>query len=257
MSGIFSGRDSWIRNFHTAPDAFGRLLCLPHAGGSASFYFRLSQQLAPGVDVLAVQYPGRQDRKDEALLTEIGDLADRITAAVGSPAGVPLAVFGHSMGATVGYEVAQRLEAAGHSLAALVVSARRAPHRNLDAGLHRLPDDELVAQVRSLSPMSAAALDDDELVRMALPAIRADYSASETYRYATRPPLDCGIDAFAGTADPLLPADEMRHWADHTCGSFTFRAFPGGHFYLSDHWPAISRILTGRFAHVGASALEL
>ncbi|MEY9893890.1 surfactin synthase thioesterase subunit [Catenulispora sp. MAP12-49] len=62
---VATDRDLWIRRYHPSPDAPVRLLCLPHAGGSASFFRAVSQALAPKVEVLAVQYPGRQDRRGE------------------------------------------------------------------------------------------------------------------------------------------------------------------------------------------------
>ncbi|PRC54601.1 thioesterase, partial [Mycobacterium sp. ITM-2017-0098] len=61
----------WIRKFHAAPTARTRLICLPNAGGSASYYFPLSAALSPEFDVYAVQYPGRQDRYKEPFVGTI------------------------------------------------------------------------------------------------------------------------------------------------------------------------------------------
>lgn len=108
-----SGDPEWFRLFSSAPDAAVRLLCLPHAGGSASFYFPVAQALSPSVEVLAVQYPGRQDRRMEPLIDDIHTLADRITEELSAYRDKPLALFGHSMGAVLGFEVAQRLEERG------------------------------------------------------------------------------------------------------------------------------------------------
>src|SRR5688572_31092003 len=102
--------DLWVRRFHPADDAETQLLCLSHAGGSASYFFGVSRALAPEVDVLAVQYPGRQDRLREPCLRSIHDLADALVPAIAPLTGRPLAIFGHSLGATLGYEVARRLE---------------------------------------------------------------------------------------------------------------------------------------------------
>lgn len=100
----------WIRRFHPRPDGDVRLVCLPHAGGSASFFFPVSQAMPPSVDVLCVQYPGRQDRRAEPVIDSIPDLADQVFAALLPWADRPLAFFGHSMGATLAFEVARRLE---------------------------------------------------------------------------------------------------------------------------------------------------
>jgi pyochelin biosynthesis protein PchC len=89
----------WLRCFHPVPSASRRLICLPHAGGSASYYFGLSKALSVNVDVVAIQYPGRQDRRTERCRESIAELADEIATVVRPLADLPLTFFGHSMGA--------------------------------------------------------------------------------------------------------------------------------------------------------------
>lgn len=103
---------AWVRRFHPdGRDAAHRLICFPHAGGSASFYFPVSRALTPGVDVLAIQYPGRQDRRHEPCIDSIAALADALAEEVRPWCDRPVTFFGHSMGATLAFEVARRLEA--------------------------------------------------------------------------------------------------------------------------------------------------
>lgn len=122
----------WIRRYHPAPEAAERLVCFPHAGGSASFYLPVSTALSPAVDVLGVQYPGRQDRRHEPGVTSVADLADSITRALADWGDRPLTFFGHSMGAVVAFEVARRMEGAGGGPVRLFASGggrRPAPAR--------------------------------------------------------------------------------------------------------------------------------
>src|SRR5687767_15700848 len=97
----------WIRQYHPAPGSPIRLVCLPHAGGSASFYFPVSRSLSPEVDVLAVQYPGRQDRRHEPMVADIPALSRLVADELAGWLDKPLALFGHSMGASLAFEVAQ------------------------------------------------------------------------------------------------------------------------------------------------------
>ncbi|MGW1290842.1 thioesterase II family protein, partial [Streptomyces sp. NPDC002586] len=226
----------WIRRYHPRPDAAVRLVCLPHAGGSASFYHPVSASLPASVDVLAVQYPGRQDRRNEPCPDSIQELADRVTSVLLPWTDRPLLLFGHSMGATLGFEVARRLEH-DHGIVAhaLFASARRAPSRPRDESVHLRDDDGLVEEMRKLSGTDSAILDDEELIRMALPAIRADYRAAETYVYEPGPNLRCPIVGLVGDDDPKVTVDEARAWSRHTDASFDFHVFQGGHFYLTSH----------------------
>jgi pyochelin biosynthetic protein PchC len=237
--------DPWIRRYHPAPGAKIRLVCLPHAGGAASYFFPVSRTLSPNIEVLAVQYPGRQDRRAEPFVPTIPELADVVTEVLAGETDRPLALFGHSMGATLGFEIALRLERAGTVPDALFVSGRRAPSTHRDERVHLRDDDGLLAEVKALSGTDSRVMEDDELVRMALPALRNDYRAIETYRWQPGQKLTCPIHAMVGDADPKATVDEVRRWADHTDAEFTLDVFGGKHFYLDQHAPAVMSKITG------------
>ncbi|MFJ4282338.1 thioesterase II family protein [Streptomyces massasporeus] len=230
----------WLRNLSPAPDAAVRLVCFPHAGGSASFFFPMSRALAPDADVLAVQYPGRQDRRSEPVVTDITLLADRVADRLAAASdGRPLALFGHSMGSLVAFEVAERLQAHGTPVSALIVSGRRAPHLRREEDVHVRSDDGLVAELRALSGTDSELLGDEEILRMILPAVRGDYRAVETYLRRTPARLTCPVLALLGDSDPRVDPDEARGWADHTTAGFDLRILSGGHFYLVREQPAV------------------
>lgn len=237
----------WIRRYHPAPEAAERLVCFPHAGGSASFYLPVSTALSPAVDVLGVQYPGRQDRRHEPGVTSVADLADSITRALADWGDRPLTFFGHSMGAVVAFEVARRMEGAGGGPVRLFASGRRAPSRTREENVHLRDDDGLVAELRALSGTDVQFLADEELLRMILPAIRSDYTAVETYRCDSRATVRCPVTVLTGNADPKTSLDEARAWAEHTTGGSELKVFPGGHFFLADRQADVLAVLTEHF----------
>ena len=238
--------DRWLRRFRPAPEAGHRLVCFPHAGGSAGYFVPFAQALTPGVDVLAIQYPGRQDRFREPGVASVRELAERIHAVLRPYRDHPLSFFGHSMGAAVAFETARLLERDGVLLANLVVSGHRAPRRHR-ADEYRWRDDAaILAELRRLGGTDREVFADPELVQMVLPALRSDYHAVRTYRYEPGPDVSCPILALVGDADPRATPDELRPWAEHTTGSFELRVFPGGHFYLDEHRDAVLRLVAGR-----------
>jgi pyochelin biosynthetic protein PchC len=237
------GTGAWIRRFHPGPKDAPRLVCLPHAGGSASYFFPVSRQLASVADVLAVQYPGRQDRRHEPCLDSIAALADALAGELRPYGDRPLTLFGHSMGATLGFEVARRLEAAGVRVRHLFASGRRAPSTARQERVHLRDDDGLIADIKRLSGTDAQVLGDDEIMRMILPAIRADYRAAETYRCPPGPPLACPVTVLTGDADPHVTDEEARAWQQHTTGPFDLKVFAGGHFYLNSHAAAVISLI--------------
>lgn len=242
----------WIRRFHPADHAATRLICFPHAGGSATFYYPFSKALSADVDVLAIQYPGRQDRFGEPCVENVHELADLITEQIRPWLDRPCALFGHSMGATIAFEVAGRLQRDGNTPLGLFVSARRAPSRHKGGTLHLLDDDGLAAELVSLSGTDARILGNQDVLRMILPAVRADYKAAETYEYRPWPPLTCPVLALVGDDDPKVDPDEAKAWREHTTASFDLRVFSGGHFYLNAHEAAVAGIVTGQLAELSS-----
>ena len=237
--------DQWIRCYHPSPHSGARLICFPHAGGSANYYFPLSQSLAPGIEVLAVQYPGRQDRRQEKLIDHVTELADSVFEALKPWLDGPAAFFGHSMGATVAFEVARRFqEWAGRPPLRLLVSGRGAPSCDQNEAVHLRDNAGIVAELRRLGGTTQPFLDDEEWLDMILPAVRSDYKAIETYVYAPGPPLNCPITALTGDADPRVTIADVFAWAEHCTGNFEFRTFPGGHFYLQDRLPDVAETIS-------------
>jgi surfactin synthase thioesterase subunit len=231
----------WLRRFRPAPDAPRRLVCFPHAGGSASFYHPVALAHAPGSDVVVLQYPGRQDRRLEPAVTSVDAYADLIAEILAGEPGKPTVYFGHSMGAAIAFEVAYRLNGTAAAPRAFVASGRRAPGTERDERIHERDDEGVLAELKRLDGTESALLDDDEIVRMALPAIRNDYRAIETYPSRPGLTVDCPITVLLGDGDPKATLAEARRWQEHTTGAFRLRTFPGGHFYLTANAAEVNR----------------
>ncbi|MEU7750176.1 alpha/beta fold hydrolase [Micromonospora sp. NPDC049101] len=236
--------DVWVRSFHRGPENGPTLVCFPHAGGSASYFTSFSAELRSTLQVLAIQYPGRQDRLRDRCLSSIVELAEESYRALRPLLDRPVAFFGHSMGAMIAFEVAtlmrERLDAAPTILFA---SGRRAPSRFRDESVHLRDDAGLIAELKTLSGTDSRILDDEDVLRMILPSMRSDYRAVESYRYRPGPPLTCPITAIIGEDDGKVNQDEARSWGDHTTGEFRLHVLPGGHFYLAEQRQAVADLV--------------
>ncbi|MFL6143041.1 MAG: thioesterase II family protein [Labedaea sp.] len=238
---------SWFRRFHPASRQAVRMVLFPHAGGSASYYLPLSEALSPYADVLTVQYPGRSDRFSEPCVDSVGALARGVADELRDWLDRPIVLFGHSLGASVAFEVARWL-AADLAVPAreLVVSGRHAPADVRDSGVHRRDDNGLLAQLSSMNGTDPRVLAEPELMEMFLPALRADYRAAETYVYSPGPPLGCPILALVGDSDDYVSPAQMRRWRDYTTGEFELAVLPGDHFYLAPQRSAVVSAIAGR-----------
>ncbi|MET1074474.1 MAG: alpha/beta fold hydrolase [Umezawaea sp.] len=240
----------WVRRYRSAPDAAVQLVCLPHAGGGASYYRPMATALFPAVEVLAVQYPGRQDRAGEPFVGDFAELVERTHAAVRPSLDRPVALFGHSMGALVAFEVAKRLESDGIAPTALFASSKRPPGMADPELPHTATDEELIADIAALNGTEERLLDNEDIRQMFLPVLRADLKALEGYR-PDGGPVACPLVALTGDADDRVPIDDAAAWAGHTSGGFDLHVFPGGHFYLTGRWDGVGEVL-GK--HLGANA---
>ncbi|MFD3497956.1 thioesterase II family protein [Streptomyces sp. NPDC058678] len=234
-------RAAWIRAFHDAREQARTLVCFPHAGGTAGQYFPLSAALAPDVRVLAVQYPGRQDRCAEPAFEDIALLADEIARLLAEPqpASSPV-LFGHSLGALVAFETAARLEHRhGVAPAGLIVSGMQAPYRRTASRLSGDDEEAALVALLGLGGTDPAIIDHPELRAMILPALRSDFRAAANYRLGSCPSLlSCPITAWTGRDDELTDGD-VHAWDEHTTSAFHTRDFAGGHFYLDGFPPLI------------------
>ncbi|GAB3205177.1 thioesterase II family protein [Marinactinospora thermotolerans] len=221
----------WLRRRPTGTPPRVRLVCFPHAGGVPGFYRGWQARLPADVEVAAVCYPGRQNRFGEPPIDRMEPLADRLCAVLAEFADRPLALFGHSMGAVVAYEVTVRLaERYGIRPLALMVSAHAGPHMcGLPGERPRLDDTALAAQAGSLDPIVPHS---PELLELVLPSMRADHDLLRAYRPHDPRPVDTPIIGYLGGSDPQVSESDMRSWRRVAGAGFDLRVLPGGHFYL-------------------------
>jgi surfactin synthase thioesterase subunit len=227
--------DKWLRKFPASATPSVRLVCLPHAGGTAGSFAGWRELLPATVELVAVQYPGRQDRLGDAPIEEMAQIADEVTSALLPLLDLPLVLFGHSMGSGLAYEVAGRLERDhGFQVDRIFVSARPAPHRIDGEHRHRLSDEDLVAAMRGLGGPDAEVYDHPALLPLILPPLRADLRLLDRYRPEQLDPVSAPITAFGGESDETCPVAELASWQDATSAHLSTRIFPGGHHYLRE-----------------------
>ncbi len=229
-----AGQGEWFAAPAARAEGKLRLFCFPFAGGGASFFRGWGVALGDGVEVVPAMLPGREARLKEAPVDSFEELVERLYGALVRLATAPYALFGHSMGAVMAYEIARRLEAEKRTLpVALLVSGARAPKFRLNHKPGPEPgEEELVEQLKQVNPAAGEALKSPAARAVLLPALRADTRAYRNYVYAPGEPLAVPILAFGGAEDPQVSKEQLEAWGEHTRGGFRARFFPGGHFYL-------------------------
>ena len=238
--------EGWLRQFHE-PDSPGNmtLLVFPHAGAGASAYREFSRTLSAEFRVVVFQYPGRQDRATEASLNSLPHIAAGAFHDFSKSEhnrGAPLIAFGHSMGALVAFEFVRIAEARGIDVRHLTVSAAVAPSNVAAKPPHPKDDEDILNHLAALEGTDTDVIASREVMRLALPVIKADYNAFDAYSCAEDIKVAAPIHAIGGDSDPYVTLGDLYGWRKHT-DTVKVTMFDGGHFYLKSHIDAVAELL--------------
>ena len=244
----------WIIRPRPNSRAALRLLCFPYAGGGAWSFRTWPDDLPEDIEVLAIELPGRDTRYSEQPFERLAPLVAALTDALIPDLQAPFAIYGHSLGALVGFGFARELRRRSVSAPVhLFVSGRRAPQLPEPAPLHQLPDPALLDQLRGLGGTPDIVFQEAELMAHFLPILRADLAVSETAVVAGGDPLACSITALGGLTDERARLDELEAWRIQTSAAFEREIFPGGHFFIHSARAAFLGSLSRRLSRIAAA----
>lgn len=236
----------WLAYRKPNPRVRLRLFCFPYAGGGAFIYRNWAKDLPESVELCPLQPPGRETRLKEESFTDLSLLVQSVASALRPYLNLPFAFFGHSLGALVSYQVAHYLRSQdGIESAHLFVSGRYAPHlKSKSSGISKLPEPQFIEMVKKMGGTHRAVFENRELLRLILPALRADFHLCDTYQFKSElTPLRCPITALGGLQDEGVTSRDLEAWRNHTTGRFTIHSFPGNHFFINTSKSALLQVL--------------
>ena len=239
----------WIHRPAPRPEATNRLICFPFAGGGASSFRDWASHVPADTELLVIQLPGREERISEPLVTRCDEIVRSVCTELLTYLDKPFALFGHSMGAVVAYEVVRRLRADGHRQPThLFLSSRGAPQSQaLDGELRQLEGLDFLDKLHELyGAVPEAIRNNAELRDVFTPILKADVTVLETHCYNEEAPIGCPITVMGGEDDPRITADMLSAWEAHTNGSFAQKMYAGGHFYLFDQVEAVVEVISNQ-----------
>jgi surfactin synthase thioesterase subunit len=238
-------RGTGVVSFATNPRPALRLICVPYAGGGIAVFSKWAESLPPEVQVCAIQLPGRDTQLRVPPFTRIKPLVEVLVEVLDPFLDAPFALFGHSMGGLIIFELARALRQKQLRPTHFFVSACRAPQRpDRESPLHRLPDDALIRALRGrYDGIPDFVLQEPELLKMYLAILRADFELYETYQHQDSERFDFPISAYGGREDGEVSREDLAAWQDQTRSAFRVQMFPGNHFFINTARPALLRAL--------------
>ena len=225
------------------------LFFFPYAGGSAYSYRQLSECLSTDIEPVFVELPGRGPLFNEPLLTTIDGLAEHALKKITAHVDRPYAIFGHSMGSSIGYKVCQKIQETRPSFGQpdhLFISAKAAPSVPFKySDWHTYPSKELWEKLETLGGIPKQVLDSKELQSLVEPIVRADFKAESTNCYMGPAALQVPLTVLGGTED-VISKQELLSWQEETPNKMDLVEFSGGHFYLFDHMQEVAKVIMNK-----------
>ncbi|MBP2000045.1 surfactin synthase thioesterase subunit [Paenibacillus shirakamiensis] len=233
------------------------LICLPYAGGSAQVYKRWMNRLHPSVRLVPAELAGRGSRMKEPFYMDVAEAVQDLLPLIRQTAlnSDSYALFGHSMGCLLGYEVLHALFEEGTPLPSKVFfSGRGAPHCEHEGRrqIYRLPDDEFLKELQKFGGMKSELFEHPELLKIFMPILRADIQLVDEYVYHKRPPLPLRLDILNGQNDDCITGP-LSEWELHTTLGCEQHAFDGGHFYLDEREQDVIALINKRLSEAHAT----
>jgi medium-chain acyl-[acyl-carrier-protein] hydrolase len=249
---------NWFVRLRARPAPRMRLVCVPSAGAGASVFGRWPDLLPADVEPWAVQLPGRETRRREESLIDIHAIADECMALIDPLLDLPIAFFGHSMGALIAFELTRRLRDRGEEPAALFVSGRAAPHIVRGSPeIETMADDAFIDEMdRLYGGVPGLLRTDQEFRELYLPPLRADVTAVARYRPSDGAPLGLPVHVVGGTKDHSVPRESLDAWEPYASGDFDVHMFPGDHFHVYTAREAVIALVGGALARMSGRQTE-
>jgi len=223
------------------------LLCVPYAGGSAEAIFsKWQEQLGPDILVKPLEYAGHGKRMVETFKDNLEETVnDLLRTIIPLVAKEPYALYAHSMGCSIVYELLRSIDKFGlPSPQGIYLSGRKPPHMAYKTRLHTLSDREFLDEIKKIGGTSSDFFKIKELISAFLPILKNDYKIIEQYQFNNSCFVsDADISFFFSDNDAMIDIDSAGEWSRYTKGDFFLHKFEGKHFFIHDEFPEICRII--------------
>ncbi len=218
-----------------------KLICFPYAGGNSSTYMSWAKYLPENVELIIVQPPGRGSRIFEPIYSDMKSLISDLLWLIPEHLNTPYILLGHSLGSRIAFELMVQLNKLKFPLPLhFIASGSRAPHLASDKKrIFNLPDKEFISELKKLNGTPKDVLENNELMELLLPMLRADFKIAENYCYSGSEIFNCPISLLAGNDDIDITLSMLEGWVDHFTEIKNIYIVSGNHFFIDNNTEAV------------------
>jgi len=252
-AGADDEKSRWIKREKVIQTPRYRLFCLPYFGGGASAFNSWAANLPNDIEVCTIQLPGREERSNEAPFTDMNELIPELARIMEPLLDRPFAVYGHSLGAGIGYELLRYLRREKNLVPAHFFTASwPAPHiegfvktlGGKQENYAKLPEEEIIKKMRNFD-LPGQVFANQERMKELMPGIKADMVIGVHYKHSADEPLANDITAVRGSKDRVYSREDMQAWEQYTSGKFDFRTIEGGtHIFINEKLKEVTALIS-------------
>ncbi|OBP13464.1 hypothetical protein A5320_18080 [Rheinheimera sp. SA_1] len=242
---------NWFHCFSPKLNATLRLFCFHYGGGGASAFRDWHELLPHHVEVICVQFPGRESRFPEPLISDLNEICSQIIKEIQPYLNKPFVFFGHSLGALITHHVSARLMNCGlRTPETIIVSGRSAPQDDevYYKKITHLPDDEFVENLKEYGGTPELILENTELMNVYVPILRSDFLVSES-KERVPGKVSFPIAVFGGFQDKMSE-QKLSQWQHETTKSCSVTMFSGNHFFINQNKDEVLKTVAELLANV-------
>ena len=205
----------------------------------------MKRDIKSTINFIPLELPGRGRRFNENLLRDrkaaINDYFSQIRKLRTRE---PYLIYGHSMGATLGLSVANKMESIGDSPEAFIASGNPGPGimEKEPVKRYQLNDWDFKEMLRKLGGVSDEVLENEDLYNFYSPIMRADFELLEKDGFLEQDlKIKAPIYAIMGAEEKTVSL--IENWMNFTLTNFKFKIVPGNHFFIYDHSKELASII--------------
>lgn len=210
-------------------------------------YLKWKKLLDSDIELCPIELKGRGKRFKEGFYKEFDECVNDIYDQVIKKGFDEYAIFGHSMGCAIAFELIKKLKKNGYEQPLYAFfSARYPPHINKKKNIDYLniDDSKLVEEILKYGGTDREVLETGELLQLFLPILRSDFNVHESYEYkADSYKFNFDIAVFHGIKDLYVNEEEMAAWKGYTNKEFRMYTYNDGHFFINTYYKDIVNII--------------
>ncbi|MBN9381654.1 MAG: thioesterase [Chitinophagaceae bacterium] len=220
------------------------LFCLPYAGGSRSAYYQYAKMSPGHLNIVPLELPGRGARFNEPPLTDVYAMVDDVFKQISNQLDRPYAIYGHSMGAILGYLLARRIDAErlNPPLHLFFTGCGGPSMLKKEKKLSEMERAALMKELREMGGMPDEILNNDHHLEIFLPILLADLKATETFEYVQSEKLNIPVSVITGSEEGIS-AEKVEAWKKETVATVDIQKLPGNHFFIFEYGSAIIELI--------------